>query len=201
MKSIEELVSNEIIAVLPLYIDMEGNSTKVITKKQNEEYIYKSIKTFIALLAKYFMIDINSSRQYYGKIIGSTNIVPLPFNKDNIFVPLKVRKPISKNDGSFGYFNIRFIKEIIEKNNKVYISLEMENCIEILQGIESARRNLRNAYIVRQAYYKRNGVTVMEEQGFYGELNKPATKGDIAALRNELMDIKINLLKSSHSSV
>ncbi|MFA5525118.1 MAG: hypothetical protein WDA24_12230 [Tissierellales bacterium] len=201
MKTIEELVSNGIIAVIPLYINMEGNSTKVITKNQNEEHIYKSIKTFIALLAKYFMIDINSSRQYYGRIIGITNIVPLPFNKDNIFVPLKVRKPISKNDGSFGYFNICCIKEIIEKSNKVYISLEKEYCIEILQGIESAKRNIRNAHIVKQAYYKRNGVTVMEEQGFYGELSKPATKGDIAALRNELLDIKINLLKSTHTSV
>src|SRR5690554_6273273 len=100
LKNIEELVSKEIIAVLPLY--KEGNSTKIITNKQNEEYIYKSIKTFITLLARYFMIDLSSSRQYYGKIIGSTNIVPLPFDKDNIFVPLKVRKAISKNDGSFG---------------------------------------------------------------------------------------------------
>lgn len=199
MKNIEELVSKEIIAVLPLY--KEGNSTKIITNKQNEEYIYKSIKTFITLLARYFMIDLSSSRQYYGKIIGSTNIVPLPFDKDNIFVPLKIRKAISKNDGSFGYFNIGFIKDIIEKNNKVYISLEKGYCIEVLQGIDSARKNLRNGYIIKQAYYKRAGVNIMEEQGVYGELNKPATKGDIVALRNELLDIKINLLKSSSSSV
>lgn len=201
MISVEELVSNEIIAILPLYIDMEGNSTKVITKNQNEEYINKSIKTFIALLAKYFMIDLSSTRQYYGKLIGSANIVPLPFNKDNIFVPLKVRKPISKNDGSLGYFNIGFIKDIIKKNNRIYISLDKELYIEVLQGTESARRNIRNAHIVKDAYCKRTGVTIMEGQGFYSELSKPATKGDIAALRNELMDIKINLLKSSHSSV
>lgn len=201
MKCIEELVSKEIIAIIPLYIDIEGNSTKVITNRQDEEYIYKSIKTFITLLAKYFMIDLNSSRKYYGRIIGSTNIVPLPFDKDNIFVPLKVRKSISKNDGSFGYFNIGFIKDIVEKNSKIFISLEKGHCIEVLQGVETARKNLRNAYIVKQAYYKRNGVTIMEEQGAYGELNKPATKGDIAALRNELLDIKINLLKSTHSSV
>lgn len=201
MKNIEELVSSEIIAILPLYIDMKGNSTKIITKKQNEVYIYKSIKAFITLLAKYFMIDLNSSRKYYGKVIGCTNIVPLPFNKDNVFVPLKVRKPISKNDGSFGYFNIRFVNDIIKKSNKVYVSLEKELFIEILQGIESARKNLRNANIVKQSYCERTGVTVMEEQGFYGEFNKPATKGDIAVLRSELMDIKIKLLKSSSSSV
>ncbi|SCG81897.1 hypothetical protein DW1_0277 [Proteiniborus sp. DW1] len=199
MKNIEELVSKEIVAFLPFYI--EGNSTKVITNKQNEEYIYKSIKTFITLLSKYFMVDLNSSRQYYGKIIGSTNIVPLPFNKDNIFVPLKVRKAISKNDGSFGYFNIGFIKDIIEKNKKVYVLLKKGDCIEVLQGIETAKKNLRNGYIVKQAYFKRVGVNIMEEQEIYGELNKPATKGDIVALRNELLDIKINLLKSSSSSV
>ncbi|WP_352418275.1 hypothetical protein [Proteiniborus sp.] len=201
MKNIEEVISSEIIAILPLYIDMKGNSTKIITKEENEIYIYKSIRTFLSLLAKYFMIDLNSSRQYYGKIIGCTNIVPLPFNKDNVFAPLKVRKPISKNDGSFGYFNIRFIQDITKKNNKVYVSLEKELSIEILQGIESARKSLRNANIVKQSYCERTGVTAMESQGFYGEFNKPATKGDIAALRNELMDIKIKLLKSSSSSV
>lgn len=201
MKNIEELVSSEIIAILPLYVDMKGNSTKVITKKQNEIYIYKSIRAFITLLAKYFMIDLNSSRQYYGKVIGCTNIVPLPFNKDNVFVPLKVRKPISKNDGSFGYFNIRFLNDVVKKSSKVYVSLENELSIEILQGVDSAKRNIRNANIVKQSYYERTGVTAMEDQGFYGEFNKPATKGDIAALRNELLDIKIKLLNSSSSSV
>lgn len=197
MKDIEKIVASEIIAILPLYIDMKGNSTKIITKKQNEIYIYKSIRAFISLLAKYFMVDLNSSRQYYGKIIGSTNIVPLPLNKDNVFAPLKVRKPISKNDGSFGYFNIRFVNEVFKKNNKVYVSLEKELFIEVLQGIESAKKNVRNANIVKQSYCERAGVTVMEEgQGFFCEFDKPATKGDIAVLRNELMDIKIKLLKS-----
>lgn len=196
MKNIEELVANEIIAIIPLYIDMKGNSTKVITNKQDEVCIYKSIRAFISLLARYFMVDLNSSRKYYGEILGCTNIIPLPFNKDNIFVPLKVRKPVSKNDGSFGYFNIKFVNDIIKRSNKVYVSLENEMLIEILQGIDSAKKNIRNGNIVKQSYCERTGITVMEEQGFYGEFNKPATKGDIAALRNELMDIKIKLLKS-----
>lgn len=201
MKNIEEIISNEIMAILPIYLDMQGNSTKIITKKQREIYIYKSIKTFLSLLAKYFIIDLNSAKHYYGNLIGTTNIVPLPFNKDNIFVPLKVRKPISKNDGSLGYFNIGFINGIVKKDDKVYVSLDEEILIEVLQGEESAKRNIRNGYIVRESYYKRVGMAVMEEKGLYGELSEPATKGDIAALRNELMDIKISLLKSSNLSV
>lgn len=196
MKQVEKLVEGEIIAIIPLYIEMKGNSTKVITMKQNETYIYKSIRTFISLLSKYFMVDISSSRKYYGKLIGCTNIVPLAFNKDNIYAPLKVRKPISKNDGSFGYFNIRFIKDIIDKNSKIYVSLEKGITIELLQGKESAKKNLRNAHIVKQYYCERTGITVSDSSNFYSEFNKPATKGDIAALRNELLDIKIKLLKS-----
>lgn len=196
MKNIEELISNEIMAIIPLYIDMKGNSTKIITKKEKETYIYKSIKTVIALLAKYFMVDLASSRQYYGKVIGCTNIVPIAFNKDNVFVPLKVRKTLGKNDGSFGYFNTRFVNEIYKKSDKVYISLREDILVEILQGIDSANKNLRNANIVKQSYCERTGITVMENHGFLGEYSKPATKGDILALRSEIMDIKFKLLKS-----
>lgn len=196
MKNIEELISKEIIAIIPLYVDMRGNSTKIITKEEKEAYIYKSIKTVIALLAKYFMIDLASSRQYYGKIIGCTNIVPLAFNKDNVFAPLKVRKAIGKNDGSFGYFNIRFINELYKKNGKVFVSLTDDISVEVIQGIDSAKKNLRNANIVRQSYCERTGITVMENHEIFGEYSRPATKGDILALRSEIMDIKFKLLKS-----
>jgi len=194
MEDIEKLISNGIMAIIPLYIDMKGNSTRIKTRNSKEFNIYKSIRSVLILLSKYFMIDLNASRRYYGRVIGCKNVVPIPFDKDNIFVPLKVRKPLSKNDGSFGYFNLDSIKRVDKKENHVHIILENDSAVNIIQSYDSVHKHIKDAKLVKHVYYERSNPVVMEaSKDFYEEYNKPATKGDIAALRNELLDIKIKL--------
>jgi len=54
--NIEKLIMEGIIGLIPLYIDMKGNSTRVITKENSEVYIYKSIRTVLNIIARYFSI-------------------------------------------------------------------------------------------------------------------------------------------------
>lgn len=190
MENIEKLISNGIMAIIPLYIDMKGNSTKVKVCSSNDLYIYKSIRSVLTLLARYFMINLNASRRHYGRVIGCKNIVPIPFDKNNIFVPLKVRKPISKNDGSFGYFNLNRLKRIDKKENHVQIILENDSAVNIIQSYDSVSKHIKDAKLVKHAYYERSNQVVKETNvDFYKEYNRPATKGDIAALRNEIIDM------------
>jgi len=183
-----------IIGLIPLYIDMKGNSTRVITKENSEVYIYKSIRTVLNIIARYFTLDLNASRKYYGGLIGYSNIVPIPFNRENIFVPIKVRSPISKNDGSFGYFNIANIKGVREKSEGIEIILDGDISVKSIQSMKSIERHIRDGEIVKKIYQDRGKLIVMEDRSdFYSEFNKPATKGDIAALRSELLDIKSKL--------
>jgi len=192
--NIEKLIMEGIIGLIPLYIDMKGNSTRVITKENSEVYIYKSIRTVLNIIARYFTLDLNASRKYYGGLIGYSNIVPIPFNRENIFVPIKVRSPISKNDGSFGYFNIANIKGVREKSEGIEIILDGNIFVKSLQSMKSIERHIRDGEIVRKIYQDRGKLIVMEDRSdFYSEFNKPATKGDIAALRSELLDIKSKL--------
>jgi len=192
--NIEKLIMEGIIGLIPLYIDMKGNSTRAITKENSEVYIYKSIRTVLNIIARYFTLDLNASRKYYGGLIGYSNIVPIPFNRENIFVPIKVRSPISKNDGSFGYFNIANIKGVREKSEGIEIILDGNIFVKSLQSMKSIERHIRDGEIVRKIYQDRGKLIVMEDRSdFYSEFNKPATKGDIAALRSELLDIKSKL--------
>jgi len=192
--NIEKLIMEGIIGLIPLYIDMKGNSTRVITKENSEVYIYKSIRTVLNIIARYFTLDLNASRKYYGGLIGYSNIVPIPFNRENIFVPIKVRSPISKNDGSFGYFNIANIKGVREKSEGIEIILDGDISVKSIQSMKSIERHIRDGEIVKKIYQDRGKLIVMEDRSdFYSEFNKPATKGDIAALRSELLDIKSKL--------
>lgn len=196
MDNIEKLLNDEIMAIIPIYIDMYGNCTRIITLKSQNNYIYKSIKTVLKNIARFYTLDLMASREYYGKIIGISNIVPIPFDSENIFIPLKVRKPIFKNDGSFGYFNLKFINDIKEEKNVVYIILEGNIKVRINQTLKTAYKHVRHGEIVKRVYDKRTyGLIKESSDDFYSEYNKPATKGDIAILVNQLMDILRKLVE------
>ncbi|QIB27517.1 hypothetical protein [Caloranaerobacter azorensis] len=158
MDSIEKLFKDGIMAIMPIYIDMYGNCTKVITLKTQENYLFKSVKTVLKNMAKFYALDLMASREYYGKIIGISNTVPIPFDSENIFVPLKVRKPIFKNDGSFGYFNLKFIYDIKEEKSGVYIILEGNIKVRINQTLKTAYKHIRHGEIVKRVYDKKHMV-------------------------------------------
>ncbi|WP_069650375.1 hypothetical protein [Caloranaerobacter ferrireducens] len=196
MVNVEKLLNDEIMAIIPIYIDMYGNCTKVITLKTQENYIFKSIKTVLKNIAKFYTLDLMASREFYGKIIGISNIVPIPFDSENIFIPLKVRKPIFKNDGSFGYFNLKFINDIKEEKNGVYIILEGNIKVRINQTLKTAYKHVRHGEIVKRVYDRKTyGLIKENSHDFYSAYNKPATKGDIAFLVNQLMDILRKLVE------
>ncbi|RKD32364.1 hypothetical protein BET03_03165 [Thermohalobacter berrensis] len=192
----EKLLDEGIMAIVPVYINMKGNVTKIITREKNEFQTNRSIKTFLRILASFYGVDLRVSRKYYGKLIGAKNIVPFYFDRDNILVPVKVRKPISKNDGAFGYINLKYIREVKEKKKTVNIILEGNISIKCLQSYRTVIKHIRDAKILKRVCSYNEPLVMEERANFYKEYNKPATKGDIAVLRNEILDIK-NTLKSN----
>ncbi|WP_120168777.1 hypothetical protein [Thermohalobacter berrensis] len=196
MDKIEKLLDEGIMAIVPVYINMKGNVTKIITREKNEFQTNRSIKTFLRILASFYGVDLRVSRKYYGKLIGAKNIVPFYFDRDNILVPVKVRKPISKNDGAFGYINLKYIREVKEKKKTVNIILEGNISIKCLQSYRTVIKHIRDAKILKRVCSYNEPLVMEERANFYKEYNKPATKGDIAVLRNEILDIK-NTLKSN----
>lgn len=194
MKDIEKLIDNGIMAIIPVYLDIKGNSTKVVTLKEGYIYIYKTIQTVIKLIARYFTVDLQSVRKYYGGMIGAKNIVPIPFNKQNIYVPIKVRKPISKNDGSMAYFNLKSIERIEDQGCNTFIILNGGVKVKTLQKKNSVEKQIIRGNLVEKMYNGKIGISVCEDSiDFYEESSKLATKADIAVIRNELLDIKSKL--------
>ncbi|HZJ99798.1 MAG TPA: hypothetical protein VFC79_07315 [Tissierellaceae bacterium] len=157
-----DVFKGEILAILPKYISDRGNCTIVVKEEGKTIILNKSIKTTINLLGKYYMIDLAEVKKRYREIVLSTNLIPIPLSKRDIFVPLKTRYPIFKNDGAFGYINLRFIEKIKTENLSTMIYLKYGYVIECLSNIDSINHHIKDAKIISRCY-EGYGMEVAEE--------------------------------------
>lgn len=196
---IEKIISEELIAFLPVYLAMKGNCTLLLTGCGGEYEVEKTIRTVLNQISKFYLIDLKATKKYYGDILNIRNLTPIPFDKDNIFIPIKVRKPLYKNDGSFGYVNLRYINKTFKRENKTIIQLTQGNTIESLSSIDTVNKHIKNGYIVKRlSKEKKNSITIREGD-LYEDYDKPATKKDIALLINEILKIKNDFLQNKNS--
>ncbi len=187
---LETILYEELMAFLPAYLALKGNCTVLYTNSGGIHEIERTTRTVLDQLSRYYLMDLQAIKKYYGDILGLKNLVPIPFNKDNVFVPIKIRKPICKNDGSMGYVSIQYIKKITKSNGKTLIYLTNDRIIESLSSIETVNRHIKNGHIVKKLYEERHTTYTVNDYDIYEEYDKPATKGDIAIVINEILKIK-----------
>lgn len=190
MIEIDKILMNKIIAILPIYLDTKGNSTKIIVENKEDMLIYSRTIRVLKSIAGYFTLDLRKVRNEYGKIIESKNMVPIPLTKRDILIPMKTRTPISKNDGSIGYFNLKYIEDILKKDKEIYIKFITGREIKVLNSERTIIKHINDGKLVKQSYKEKFDSHIKEESLNY---NTPATKEDIALLIRELVDIKKRL--------
>lgn len=169
----------KVVGFIPIYIDGYGNGTRVILE-EGERLYYKSAKSFLNKMCKYYFLDINEAKRYYGNILGIKNLIPIPFDK-KIFIPIKFRVPIYKHDGAMGYLYLDFIEKIEAIEDGTRISLIDERSFKSIAREDTVRKHYKNGYIVKR----------FSNIDLYDELyNYPATKRDIEMLIREVNSIK-----------
>lgn len=173
-----------------MYVQLKGNCTSIYTIGGGNYYVEKSLRTFLKQLTEYYLVDLKAVRKYYGELLAIRNLVPIPLNHENVFIPLKVRKPICKNDGSIGYINIKYIERVTESSGKTIVYLKDKTTIESLNSLNTVNKHIKNGHIVKRLYNEKNNINIVNEYNFYTEYNKPATKGDIALIMQEIAKIR-----------
>jgi len=181
---IEKIISERIIAILPVYLPMKGNCTTFITLQGGNYEVNKTVKAVLRQMSSYFLVDLNHIKAYYGSLLNVKNLIPIPFNKDNVFIPIKVRKPISRNDGSIGYINIDHIKKVSRIDERAKILLTNSSTIDSLNTVETVNKHIKNGNIVKQLINERNQTYI------YDQYDRPATKGDVVMIINEILRIR-----------
>ncbi len=187
---LESIILEELMAFIPVYMPFEGNCTQIYTKEGGSYSIDRSTKTFLNLLCQYYLMDLQAVRKYYGNLLSMKNLIPIPLTEEDVFIPIKVRKPIGKNDGATGFVNIKYIENVERFHNKVIIKLKNEENINCINSLETVNKHIKNGHIVKKFYGEKQKSILLKEYDFYEEYNKPATKGDIALLRQEILKLK-----------
>ena len=183
----DRLFKGDLMGVLPEYVEHRGNCTKVYLRNSDPFILDKSIKTVIRLIGKHYMIDLNEIKKRYKQILSSTNLIPIPLSQEDVFVPFKTRKPMYKNDGAFGYINIKYIEDVKDEKKSRKVYLENGHAINCLCSLSTIENHIKNGYVISKCYESRN-MKVSESEEIYKAFI-PATKADIEMLQKQLIKI------------
>lgn len=162
----ENLLKKEIMAVIPKYEENRGNCTEIYIDGVEPLIIDKSVKTIMRLISKHYMIDLRELKRRYGGLISSPNLVPIPLSRKDVFVPFKIRKPMYKNDGAFGYINMRYIDKIKEGSDSTLVYLSDGLYIPCLCSLVTVKKHMKNGTVVSRCYEER-ATMVAEDEVIY----------------------------------
>lgn len=174
----DELIGEKIIAIIPIYLADRGNSTLIYTRK-SKEVINKTIKTVFKNLCNHYHLDIRQCNNYYKKFILNKNSIPTPFSREDIFIQLKVRNPIGKDDGAKGYFRMDSILEFEENQGFSLIRMENKTELKCLCSLNAIKKQMKNGEIIKKMYKEK------EKKGdsdFKKDRNRPVLYGDFKEL-------------------
>ena len=192
MENIAEIFEMGIGCLIPIYQPNSGNATQLITDQGTCFIDKRMIKTVLKLLCKHYTIHMESCREKYGTIIHRQLGVPLPIHSRLLLIPLKMRKPMFCKDGAYGYVNLYNIESLEEKGGVAVICLQSGIKVPSLHKIQTVRQQINQAKLVAG-----NIPTVQSGEGvkealdiFYDTGGHPATKADIAILKNEISELR-----------
>ncbi|TJX12881.1 hypothetical protein E9840_11625 [Tissierella creatinini] len=147
----ERVLENKLIAVIPKYIPDQGNCTIIYTEKSEPLILENTITTVMKRIGRHYMVDLDAMKARNGKLINISYPVPISLD-DDVFIPIKVRKPFGKNDKSFGYVNLEYIDSIKTDNSFTIIHLRNQLEIKCLFKKATLNKHISNGTIIKRFY-------------------------------------------------
>ncbi len=133
-----ELIERKIVAMIPKYTKI-GDITEVYTLDGEVFEYERSLRTFLRKLFYFYTVDYITLKNKF-RHLGIYQNVPIVL-KDNVFMKIKVRKPLTKSDGAFGYVNIEYVKNILNGENHTTVELNNGMKIETMSSFSTLSKN------------------------------------------------------------
>lgn len=105
---------SHIVALIPFYDQYGQNSTCILFKDGSKEYAPYSIKAYLCRMLYTFHLDPKAVKHWTHQVIGTKLNTPIIIDNRLIFLPVKLRKSVGKQDGCFGYVNNHFIIDVAD---------------------------------------------------------------------------------------
>src|SRR5690625_258510 len=174
----KEVFEKGVIALLPEYIKDKGNCTIIWTKDGKSKVVDRAVKTVIKNMSNYYHLDLKQSNETYCKYLSIKRSLPIPFSKDNIFIAIKTRIPISKNDGAHGYIRLNKIKKVVAEKQYSLIYMKKGLSIRSYYKKETIDRKIKEGKIIEEIFLSREFPYIKEAVSYYYQKDQPATKSD-----------------------
>jgi hypothetical protein len=135
----------------------------------------RKICTVLKSLAHVFAVDISMARTKYSHLAARKISVPIPLHHDLVLIPVKLRKPLAKEDGAFGYVVLSKIKsykkhqeyenttQIFFKNGHVNALLFTKSFQSLLEGARIIANDFRQLHLPVDINYKELSQNLNED--------------------------------------
>ncbi|MDF2672910.1 MAG: hypothetical protein K0R09_1175 [Clostridiales bacterium] len=170
--------------LIPAYIDELGNCTK--TKDTTGEHIInKTVKSVLKSICVEKMVDLRIAKRRAEKTLGQSNLIPIFLGSNDVYIPVKVRKPIVIRDGGYGYVNFVMIEKIMDK----HIILKDRSSLDYIESKRCLLKRYKMAKALVENLSKRLGDVQYTDE----KLKIPATREDILFLISEIGRLKMSI--------
>lgn len=183
---LEDIILGGIEAIIPDYDD-RGNYTKLYTIDGKIHKLDKSFWTVRNQICKHYLMDFKAARKYFGEITFMKNLAPISFDGKDVFVYIKVRNPVSDNDGAHGLINTTYVEKVTEEDDEVIIKLQNNGNIKSLWTFKNTMKHINIGNKLRKQY-SGNLPLMGENLDFNKKYNKPITLGDIVFLMEKTLE-------------
>lgn len=183
---LEDIILDGIEAIIPNYDD-RGNCTELYTIDGKIHKIEKCYRTVLNQICEYYLVDLKAARKYFGEITFMKSLVPLSFDGEHVFVPIKVRKPIAKNDGAYGLVNTSYVEKVVEHNDEVIIKLYNNEDIKSLTSIKTTKDSIDRGNVVKREYCG-NNPSITGKNNSKAKYSEPITLGDLVFLMEKTLE-------------
>ncbi len=167
--------------LIPEYIEGLGNCTKM-KDTTGEHVLNKTVKSALKSICTEKMIDLRIAKRRAEKILGQSNLIPIHLNNNEVYIPVRIRRPRVIRDGGYGYINFCSIEKIMDK----HIVLKDNSILDYIESKRSLMKRYKMAKMLLENLCERSEVESYKDK----ELKDPATKEDILFLLNEIGKLK-----------
>lgn len=136
-----ELLRDEVVGLRPVYTQM-GNCTELLLKNGEIVLDRRVIHSVMKALAASYAVDLKAQRHNLQSQISRKAVLPFYLGDSRVFVPLKMRQPLTENDAVYGYIDQAYMTEPQKGSGRACL-MELSNGIKL--QILSAPATIHNA--------------------------------------------------------
>lgn len=174
--------------IIPEYVEGLGNCTKIKDAK-GEQILERTVKSVIKSICNEKMMDLRILKRKAEKILGQSNLIPIYLSSNEIYIPVRIRRPMVERDGGYGYVNFSMIEKIMDK----HILLKDKSNLNYIGSKRSLMKRCKMAGVLIESLSDDEKVLSYMES----EMKSPATREDILFLISEIKKLKRTLERIS----